>query len=482
MKPILRLLPLLLALLAGCRRHAELPLDAEGARQCAPIEDGGVPLDCARFRATHNSYSTTVDRSLAAQLDDGVRFLELDVHDEDFRGKGDFEVGHALPGWELRRGGGNPDSDRLGEWLRVVAAWSAAHPGHAPVTVALDLKDDLTDNADASRGDPGALNAQLRAVFGEKLFTPEALEAAGGEWPTVDALRGRILVVLSGDVGTRLDYRRRTAASPAVALAADGRAVAVFEGPHGWLWAWTGHRRADGTFAWTHRARYARGRAPAVAIGAGGEVVVVHASGVDAGLWYRAGRLGPDGIAWAGSGRYDEGDAPTVRFEGPGRLVGLHRDPSGQGNRIVRGTLGAAGVAWSAPLRTWRARHDKATDRVAGRFLRVSVGPDASMPAETLRYSSDAVPDARLRFDQLAFVELQPGDPPELADDGLRHAAAPSGDRAFATDQLAAGRIVRWWGFDDGAVSAGVPVHLPATDRPLARWYRAFADKIRAEE
>jgi hypothetical protein len=465
---------LALVALTACARAPDLPLDPQDARRCPNA--GAVTYDCARFSATHNSYSA---QPLAALLDGGVRFVELDVHDEDFRAAGDFRVGHALPGWELRRGGGNPDGDRLGDWLDVVAAWSAAHPGHAPITIGIDVKDALDGVGSREDGDADALNQRLVRAFGPRLFTAEDLDAAG-TWPGVDALRGRVVVVLSGDRDTRLAYRRQAARSPAVAVDAAGRVVAVHEDDHGALWAWTG-RSVDGRIRWLRRTRYDRGREPAVALGPDGALVEVHRSAGDDGLWSHVGRIGEDGaIAWSGAPvRYDEGAEPTVRFE-DGRLVALHRDADSDGNRVVRGDLADGAVAWDAPARTWRPRHDKAADHAGARSVRVFTAPDAAMPADTLRCATERVPDARVRFEQVAFVELQPGDPAALRDDGLRFAAAPAGDRDFAAEQLAAGRVVRLWGFDDPAQTAGPTVQLPATDHPFAHWYRAFADRIRA--
>src|SRR3954454_4806009 len=101
-----------------------------------------TPFASAVFRSTHNSYSGNVDgakNSLAYQLDHGVRFLELDVHDNGYATSRDYAVGHDSPGTLVDHGGGTPASSSLRDWLAVVNTWSAQHPAAAPIVVMLDL-------------------------------------------------------------------------------------------------------------------------------------------------------------------------------------------------------------------------------------------------------------------------------------------------------------------------------------------------------
>jgi hypothetical protein len=131
-----------------------------------------TPFASAVFRATHNSYSGNVEgakNSLTYQLDRGVRYLELDVHDNGYGTSGDYAVGHDSPGHQVDHSGGNPASNALRDWLRTINTWSGAHPDHAPLVVMLDLKDDLTDNASFADGNLTALNKELAGVFGSKL-------------------------------------------------------------------------------------------------------------------------------------------------------------------------------------------------------------------------------------------------------------------------------------------------------------------------
>ena len=225
--------------------------------------------------ATHNSYAGAPSGdlgSLRRQLDGGVRFVELDVHDNDFVSTG-YRIGHEAPGDDVIRTGGNPRTDKLGPWLRAIQRWSDTNPRHAPITVALDIKDDLTDNRSFAQGNLARLNAVLLEHF-SGLFTAEAL--GDGQWPTVDALRGRVIVVLSGAEGTRLAYVRDPGDNPAVAVNAAGHVVEVHDSGGGDLWYWTGEFVSPKHVRWRRHGRYDTGQKPAVALSDDGLVVEVH--------------------------------------------------------------------------------------------------------------------------------------------------------------------------------------------------------------
>lgn len=146
---------------------------------------------------THNSYSGGKRGGILRQLDSGVRQLELDVL---WTPRQSFQIGHGLPGWEVDHSDGNPPTNGLEDWLRLIADWGCRHPDHAPLTLVIDAKNDLREQIEL-------FDALLRRCFGDALFTPGDL--AGGAWPTVDALRGRIVVVLSGDHASRQAYARK---------------------------------------------------------------------------------------------------------------------------------------------------------------------------------------------------------------------------------------------------------------------------------
>ena len=171
---------------------------------------------------THNSYRW----SLTQQLEYGIRGFELDIHDtwtvvervkrfftflKIFPGKGNFKVGHWAPGHEINhKAPGNPQSNNLEEWLKVISDWSRQKPAHAPITVFLDIKRDLQDRNNRPHKNFGLirLNEQIstavelknKTSHRKRLYTKkEYLEhygVSGSQWPTIRELRGRIIVVL----------------------------------------------------------------------------------------------------------------------------------------------------------------------------------------------------------------------------------------------------------------------------------------------
>ncbi|MEU5866602.1 MULTISPECIES: PI-PLC domain-containing protein [unclassified Nonomuraea] len=456
-------------------------LTAGGSAEAA----ADVPLPSAVFRATHNSYSGNIAgarNSIAYQLDHGVRFVELDVHDNGYATARDYSVGHDAPGDEVDHAG-NPASNLLGDWLAVIGDWSAAHPAAAPVVVALDLKDDLTDNPSHAAGNLTALNQKLVSAFGPRLLRAEDYPAVP---PTVDALRGRVLAVISGDGGTRTQYKRDVGANPAVAANNRGQVVEVHDSGSGALWYWTGRYGADGRVTWLRHGRYDTGVTPAVALNDNGDLVEVHQSQNAATLWYHVGRLDADGeITWSASRQYDNGVLPTVRFTDAGgtRLREIHRSQSNNQNWEWTGTLDAAAssVAWTGNARTSDARHDKTTSAGTAPRVHVWTGADGPTPSGTLRVDTDAFTGDRIRPQQVAFTEFQQGNSAELRQDALFY-AAPAGQSAFIIQARQAGRLVRGWDFDSAGQATDPPANYPAANRPYDAWYQDLLTRAGAVE
>ncbi|MFI6290784.1 hypothetical protein ACIBEJ_04325 [Nonomuraea sp. NPDC050790] len=448
----------------------------------APLLYGGPahatadqPLTSAIFRATHNSYSGDIAGargSIPAQLDRGVRFVELDIHDNGYTTSRDYAVGHDSPGGEVDHQAGNPGSNNLRDWLEVIDDWSARHPEAAPIVVGLDIKDDLTDNTSYGAGNLAALNDELTSVFGPRLLQARDYPA---QPPTVDALRGRVLPVLSGDGRTRTLYKRDVGHNPAVAINGRGQVVEVHDSGSGDLWYWSGVYGADGRVTWLRHGRYDSGVTPAVALNDNGDLVEVHQSQSATTLWYRVGRLAADGeITWSASRRYDNGVLPTVRFTDPAgtRLREIHRSQSNDQNWTWNGVLDGAArsVTWSGNARTADARYDKTTSASGTARVRVWTGADGPTPAQTLRIDTDRHTGARIRFQQTAFTEFQQGNSAELQQDALFY-AAPASASGFITASRQAGRLVRGWGFNSTGNATTPLASYPATDHPGAAWY-----------
>jgi hypothetical protein len=180
------------------------------------------PYNKSIFMTTHNSYRW----SLIHQLDYGIRGFELDIHDswtlferikrfltrlKIFPGKGNFKVGHWSPGHEVNhKAMGNPSSNNLKDWLKVINNWSKRNPTHAPITIFLDIKKDLQDRNNRPHNKFGLiqLNEQVSSAlelkpepshwkrFYTKNEYSQQFGTSGSSWPTIGQLKGRVIVVL----------------------------------------------------------------------------------------------------------------------------------------------------------------------------------------------------------------------------------------------------------------------------------------------
>ena len=455
---------------------------ATGAFELTAVFEETRPFNEARFGATHNSYSGGARGSIEAQLDVGIRLIELDIHDDDYRNRGDYRVGHDGPNDEVSHDIPNPAGDALTPWLEAIADWSSDNRDHAPITVVLDLKDDLTDNYSFSEGNLGALNAQLRAAFGARLILPEEIGPRGVDWPTVAELRGRVVVVLSGDDGDRLAYRRDRGHRPAVAINTAGQVIELHDSGDR-LWYWTGRydRQLD-TVDWTAHGRFDTGYTPAVDIDEAGVVVEVHRSEDRPTLYYRVGQMRADGtgVDWGESHDYDRGVMPTVRYVGPGEILEIHQSQNGRQRWFWVGAVNAEAqtIEWGEHARTDLPFHAKEQDDavIGGRQRTLSVWRREA--DDHLRYNTAVVADAPIRYEPVAFVEGQPDD--DWIDAAIHFFAAETGrdGEAFVQNWQQRGGVGRLWGFDEP--NAAFFPNFPATDTPLARWYQSYLRDIGA--
>lgn len=248
----------LVSLFAGCASPQNPPpqTDSDGADgsglgspdtldpEVAPISELGWEADdCASADAldhvlrlnhvqalgTHNSYHLEPavplspehrysQPALGSQLrDHGVRQFELDLHlSED----GGFEVFH-LPVVDAQT-----TCQTLVACLGILETWSDAHPGHIPLLVWLEPKDEL-DLAglgyESIEGHYDALEAEILSVWPQdRVFTPDELradhptlpEAISAEgWPLLTEVRGKVLFALLDSGDHREAY---TASAPAL--------------------------------------------------------------------------------------------------------------------------------------------------------------------------------------------------------------------------------------------------------------------------
>ena len=428
--------------------------------------------------ATHNSYSPGERGSIPHQLDAGVRFIELDIHDNGIETLHDYRLGHLKPGAEVAHGGGNPTTDMLSDWLQVIAGWSARKRPHVPIVVMLDLKDPFTDNRSYAGGNFARLNDIVDGCL-PMLFTPEEL----GNWP--EHLEGRVIVVLSGDAPSRRAYVRDTGHNPAVAVTAGGRIVEVHDSGTGDLWYWTGEFVSPTSVRWHRHGWYDTGRSPAIAMDDAGRIVEVHMDPTDSQLWYRVGQLGPDfELSWTAVGgrpfpHDDPGISPSVRFVGANAVREVHRGTS-SGRWYWNGALAGGKVNWtrSDSGRTNDPQFPKAQAAAGGRSIIVSTASNGAFGGDTLLYAAGGGGVQRIRYRQRCFTEVQPGDD-VLSRDGLWFFAGPAGDAAWAARWRRQGKLVRLWDFDE-VVRTDPPVNYAATNHPDAQWYRDYLASVGA--
>ncbi|HKU14629.1 MAG TPA: phosphatidylinositol-specific phospholipase C1-like protein [Steroidobacteraceae bacterium] len=245
-----------LLILLYAQAHAECDLAAAQAPQdesCAGAwMDENLRVNDLLSVGTHNSYKSAIPdaemaqlqarskragivldyshRTLAAQLDDGARQLELDVYYDPHGGRFADPLGPRLLGQklddamtaELAKPGFKvmhiPDFDfrssctRFIGCLQTIKTWSEAHPEHIPILILINAKDDSplgTSGAAIAKFDAAAfdaLDAEVAAVFAdEKLITPDQVQGkhatlreavlAGG-WPKLRDARGRVFFAL----------------------------------------------------------------------------------------------------------------------------------------------------------------------------------------------------------------------------------------------------------------------------------------------
>jgi Phosphoinositide phospholipase C, Ca2+-dependent len=162
-----------------------------------------VPFNAVVSKSVHNAYER--EEPLFDQLAfHRVRSIEVDIHNTKSGSAAlpfDWYVYHIdLP---LQR---DTSCQRFSDCLDQLAAFHLAMPKHEVITLLVDLKDDLSGDHDAA-----ALDAMLTARLGSMLYKPADVSArCGGKldlrssvgaacgWPSLDDLRGRVMVVLTG--------------------------------------------------------------------------------------------------------------------------------------------------------------------------------------------------------------------------------------------------------------------------------------------
>lgn len=182
---------------------------------------------------------------LDEQFDDyGIRSIELDVYYDPNGGLFYNRMGNAIIGLDPASGEPAllepgmkmlhvPDVDYLTNYLTFKAAlntvktWSDAHPGHLPMVILVEPKE---DDLYSILGDPftpiipfdkaglDAIDQEIRDVFGsdlEEVITPDEVKGnyaslneaiKNGNWPTLREARGKLIFVMIPSADERIDY------------------------------------------------------------------------------------------------------------------------------------------------------------------------------------------------------------------------------------------------------------------------------------
>ncbi len=353
----------------------------------------------------------------------------------------------------------------------------------------MDVKDDLTDNPSYADGNLAALNAELVGAFGSRLYTRSEQSDV---FPSVDALRDRVLCVLSGDEKTRLAYLADEGKNPSIAVNSKGQVVEIHDSGSGELWYWTG-QLSNGAVSWKRHGRYDTGRDPVVLLDDQGNVVEVHDNPSNDELFSRVGSLGTDlELTWGGSGgqafpSQDTGVQPSLAWVGATAVREVHKSPSQSQHWYWNGAVdfSAKTIVWTRNSsdggKTSDPLYVNTTSSSGGQTVVVSNAASGPFGTDTLLASVNGGVVARVAYEGILFVESQFGGStaPE-ADGGWFFAAdgRSASDRAWAASKRSAGKAVRLWEFNDINYATTPAVNFGATDTPAAAWYQSYCQSV----
>lgn len=192
---------------------------SDSTQPATPAPSFSYPLDAVlrinhlQMKGTHNSYHRRPSADPIAEWDyehapltvqlaeQGVRQFELDVHYDAAEKR--FLVFH-LPGADDKS-----TCPLLADCLTELKIWSNANPGHHPLFVFLEPKDEADSVTNSLAGRFDELEAAILAVWQRsRIITPDDVRGAhatlreavqAGGWPTLGAARGKVIFVVLED-------------------------------------------------------------------------------------------------------------------------------------------------------------------------------------------------------------------------------------------------------------------------------------------
>lgn len=186
----------------------------------------------ARVRATDPQMADALDyahRPFAEQLDAGVRQLEIDVNFDPKGGHyaaGSTDPKLRAPGFKVLHIPGIDNASQcvlLTDCLKAIRAWSDAHPGHVPMLILMNAKDERNaarggiDALPFTEAAYDALDAEVRSILSpDKLIVPDDVQVRyptlrdavlANNWPLLDDARGKFLFALDESPAKVAVYR-----------------------------------------------------------------------------------------------------------------------------------------------------------------------------------------------------------------------------------------------------------------------------------
>jgi|UniRef100_UPI0035C9AB14 hypothetical protein len=193
-----------------------------------------APATMAKLRSIDPKMADALDyahRSLAEQLDAGARQLEIDVSYDPAGGhysKGSNDPGLLRPGFKVLHIPGIDNASSciaLSECLMQIRRWSEKHPGHVPIMLLFNAKDEQNaarggiDALPFTEAAYDALDAEIRSVMTPAmLIVPDDVQGTyptlragvlADNWPTLEQARGRFLFALDEPPAKVAVYRGR---------------------------------------------------------------------------------------------------------------------------------------------------------------------------------------------------------------------------------------------------------------------------------
>ncbi|EWM12503.1 phosphatidylinositol-specific phospholipase C domain-containing protein [Kutzneria sp. 744] len=177
------------------------------ALPAAAADSGSLSLAQATTVGIHNTYDKAAYTYLAQALDAGATMIELDTWVNVVTHKWDVSHGNPL-GSDNNCVQANTASDlytgnrsqNLDSCLDDIRIWLAAHPGHGPVMVKLEMKSGFDNTIGLG---PDDLDGYVKTHLGSAVFRPADLlggsadldtAAKAGHWPSRDSLAGKVIV------------------------------------------------------------------------------------------------------------------------------------------------------------------------------------------------------------------------------------------------------------------------------------------------